>query len=63
MEDKEKQGKKNVDVIVTIAAVGHIPLEHLPNFKHTIEAIPKFNLIILKTSSGKLWIKEGNDGY
>ena len=61
MEGEIRQEKNGFDVIVTIGIVGHCPLERLQELKRTLEAISDFDLVFFKTSSGKLWIKEGDD--
>lgn len=63
MEEKTRRAKNGFDVIVTTAVVGHIPIVQLPDFKHAIESIPNFDLVFIKTSSGRLWIKEGDNEY
>lgn len=59
MEDKIRQEKNGFDVTVTVGFVGHISIEHLQTLKESIESIPEFDLVFFKTSSGRLWIKEG----
>ena len=63
MEDKKKQEKKNgFEAVVTVGIVGHCPIEKLPELKHAIEAVSDFDLVFFKTSSGRLWIKDGDNG-
>ena len=59
MEDKTKQDGFNVPI--TVGFVGHIPIEFLNDLKNAVESIHNFDLVFFKTSSGKLWIKEGGD--
>jgi len=56
------KNKKCFDADVTVGIVGHCPIETLQELKRTLEAISDFDLVFLKTSSGKLWIKEGEVG-
>lgn len=46
---------------ITIGFVGHCPILALSEIKTTIEKIPSFKLVFFKTSSGKLWIQEGDN--
>lgn len=52
--------KENSDIIV-VGFVGHIPIDDLASLKKQIETISNFKIIFFKTSSGKLWIKEGTN--
>lgn len=52
--------KKN-DINLVVAFVGHIPIDDLKNFKNLIDELPYFKTIFFKTSSEKLWIKEGDN--
>lgn len=45
---------------VTVGFVGHIPIEFLQELKETLGALHEFDLVFFKTSSGRLWIKEGD---
>lgn len=63
MTDKIRQEKNGLDVTLTVAFVGHIPIELLQTLKESIESIPEFDLVFFKTSSGRLWIQEGKDAY
>jgi hypothetical protein len=49
--------KKEFDVVVGF--VGHTNVENLAEIKHLIENIDGLNLIFFKTSSKKLYIREG----
>ena len=51
--------KEQYDLIV-VGFVGHIPITELATFKHNIETYPNFKTVFFKTSSDKLWIKEGD---
>ena len=61
MEDKIRQGKNGFNAPVTVGFVGHIPIELLQELKEAVESIPDFNVIFFKTSSGRLWIQEGDE--
>ena len=63
MEDKIRQEKNGFNAPVTVAFVGHIPIELLQTLKESIESISGFDVVFFKTSSGRLWIKEGRDAY
>ena len=52
-------GCKEHDVIV-VGFVGHTTIESLVQIKNEIEHLPNFKIIFFKTSSDKLWIKEGD---
>lgn len=62
-EDKIRQEKNGFNAPVTVGFVGHIPIEFLQDLKKVVESIPEFDVIFFKTSSGRLWIKEGRDAY
>jgi len=47
------------DVLV-VGIVGHVSIYNLKEFKELIESTPYFKTIFFKTSSEKLWIKEGS---
>ena len=47
------------DVLV-VAFVGHCDIEHLASIKKQVERISDFKIVFFKTSSDKLWIKEGS---
>ena len=51
--------RKNDNVIV-IGFVGHTTIESLAQIKKEIENLPNFKIVFFKTSSDKLWIKEGD---
>lgn len=53
-------GKNNNNDIV-IAFVGHAVIEDLADIKKAVESIPGFKTVFFKTSSDKLWIKEGDE--
>ena len=62
MEENSKERKKKCfNVSVTLGIVGHCPIEELSEMKRVIESLSFFDLVFFKTSSGKLWIQEGND--
>jgi len=44
---------------IVIAFVGHSSIEDLADIKKAVEGIPGFKIVFFKTSSDKLWIKEG----
>ena len=46
---------------VTIGLVGHCQFEDLQQLKRTLENISGFKIIFFRTSSGKLWIREGDE--
>jgi len=46
--------------IIVVAFVGHIPIENLASIKKQIEQLKDFKIVFFKTSSDKLWIKEGD---
>lgn len=46
---------------ITIGIVGHTSIEDLPQLKKTLENISGFKIIFFRTSSGKLWIREGDE--
>jgi len=50
--------QKDNDFLV-VGIVGHIRINDLADFKLLIDKTPEFKLIFFKTSSEKLWIKEG----
>ncbi len=57
MEGKGRKG--NCFSVVTVGIVGHCSIETLQTIKETIENLPAFDLVIFKTTSSKLWLKEG----
>ena len=61
MKDEVRKENNGFDVIVTIGIVGHCPIERLQEIKQVLEAISDFDLVFFKTSSGKLWIQEGDE--
>jgi len=63
MEDKIRKENNGFNIPITVGIVGHIPVDFLPDFKKAVESIKEFDLVIFKTSSGRLWIKEGNNDY
>lgn len=52
--------EKNNDSVV-VGFVGHVSIDDLKNFKDMIENIPYFHMVFFKTSSNRLWIKEGGE--
>jgi len=60
---KEKIRKNGFNAPVTVGFVGHIPIELLQDLKNAVQSIPEFDIVYFKTSSGRLWIKEGDDVY
>jgi len=47
---------------LTIAFVGHCSVDKVSEIKRLVESeIPDFHLIFFKASSGKLWVKEGEE--
>ena len=58
---EEKIRKNGFDTPLTVGFVGHIPINLLSTLKESIETIPEFDLVFFKTSSGRLWIKEGDN--
>jgi len=45
---------------VVVGVVGHIKPSDLSEFTEVIEGLPYFHIVFFKTSSEKLWIKEGS---
>lgn len=45
---------------VVVGIVGHVSIDDLKDLKHLVENISFFKIIFFKTSSEKLWIKEGD---
>ncbi len=52
----ELNGNNNV---IVIGFVGHTTIESLVQIKREIESLPNLKIIFFKTSSSKLWLKEG----
>jgi hypothetical protein len=46
---------------IVIAFVGHSTIEELADIKKQVEQLPGFKVVFFKTSSDKLWIKEGDE--
>ena len=61
MEEKSKEKKYNFNPVLTVGIVGHCPIETLQELKDLVESLPCFQVIFFKTSSEKLWIKEGKN--
>lgn len=59
-EDKRRQNQFDNPLVVGI--VGHVQIEELPKIKKYFEELEGFRLVFFKTSTGKLYIKEG-EGY
>ena len=53
-------GKNNNNDIV-IAFVGHTTIDAVADIKKAVECLPGFKVVFFKTSSDKLWIKEGDE--
>jgi hypothetical protein len=51
--------KTHFNSIVTIGFVGHCPIELLQSIKEQLNEISGFDVVFFKVSSGRLWIKEG----
>ncbi len=49
----------NINAPVVVGVVGHLKPQDLKDFMDLIEKLPYFHLVFFKTSSEKLWIKEG----
>jgi len=60
LEDKIRKGNNAFDTPVTIGIVGHCDIDNLARIKQILENLEGFDLVFFKTSSGKLWIKEGD---
>ena len=52
--------KPLIDNLVVVAFVGHTSIENLALIKRQVEQIPGLKIVFFKTSSDKLWIKEGD---
>jgi hypothetical protein len=53
MENKEN------DNVLVVGFVGHCSIEHIARIKKQVEQLSDFKIVFFKTSSDKLWIKEG----
>jgi len=60
MKEEIRKGKNDFDVVITVGIIGHCPLEKLNELKQAVEQIDGFGMVFFKTSSGRLWIKEGD---
>ena len=54
-----KDNSRQVKVDLTIAIVGHCSLKEALRLKNELDANELFDMIFFKTSSNKLWVKEG----
>ena len=61
MQEKIRENKRLFNTVVTIGIVGHCPIDELSEIKKIFENLGYFDLVFFKTSSGKLWIKEGDE--
>lgn len=52
--------KNGFAAVVCVGTVGHCQIDDLAKIKRIIETIEGFDLVFFKTSSEKLWIKEGD---
>jgi len=55
----EKEDNNNP---LVVGFVGHVSIDNLKKFKDMIENTSYFHMVFFKTSSEKLWIKEGGEG-
>jgi len=60
MEEKKNYKNNVFNNPVTVGIVGHISIDALPTLKEAVGSVKEFNLVFFKTSSGRLWIKEGD---
>lgn len=60
-EKKIKENMNGFNPNVTIGIVGYGPLDALQEIKDFFETLDGFNVVYIKTSSGRLWIKEGEN--
>ena len=60
MEDKIRKERDIFDPPVTIGIVGHCRMGTLQEIKRFFQELEGFDTVYLKTTSGKLWIKEGD---
>ena len=59
---KEKKIKMNgFNPNITIGIIGYGPLDALQEIKDFFEMIDGFKIVYIKTSSGRLYIKEGTE--
>ncbi len=56
---RNKQDK--FSVIVTTGFVGHCPIENLQELKEILEKLAFLDIVYFKTTSGRLWLKEGEE--
>lgn len=59
LKEKIREGNDVFNAPVTIGIVGHCDIEDLSRLKQVIQELEGFDLVFFKTSSGRLWIKEG----
>lgn len=52
---------ENNNSSIVVAFVGHSTIEALAHIKKQVEQIRDFKIVFFKTSSDKLWIKEGDE--
>ena len=60
MKEKKIQNGDIFNNPVTVGFVGHISIDALSKLKEAVGAVKEFDLVFFKTSSGRLWIKEGD---
>jgi len=53
--------KSRINAPVVVGVVGHAEIEILPEVKRVLENIDGFRVIFFKTSSQKLYIREGGE--
>lgn len=47
------------DTVVVVGFVGHCSIDDLSRIKKDVERVTGLRVILFKTSSQKLWLKEG----
>ena len=57
---KEKIEQDQLDAPMVVGMVGHIPVEQLAELKRYLRDLEGFRLVFFKTSTGRLYIKEGD---
>ena len=62
LEDKKRKENSFLDPTITVGIVGHCKLEALTRIKQFFQEQKDFDVVYIKATSGKLWIKEGENG-
>lgn len=55
----EKKGLNGFNPDISIGIVGYGPVQSLNEIQAFFSQLPDFHIVYIKTSSDKLWIKEG----